>query len=251
MASHAPELRALSPLEILDAALVAVRRGGARQLLRAWGGSAPLALTALGVYYFERVEGVRSLRVAFAVLLVLGFWLRAILLSRTARSYALAIRPTLPVVDTPPQPVELCCTASVVGFGLWIWLWPLSAMALLSPWAVAAVFPLLGARGAVAPSWLARASCARERGFAAFGQAFDDTAGMRGVFLIVELLALFGTIGLFANLYALTGLVLLLGHSLLGLDVAFVSSFLSLDNRWVLLLLSVVSLLVASLIALR
>ena len=65
---------------------------------------------------------------------------------------------------------------------------------------------------------------------------------MRGVFLIVELLALFGTIGLFANLYALVSFSLLLADSLLGLDVAFVSTFLSPDNAFVLLLVSAVAL---------
>jgi hypothetical protein len=105
------------------------------------------------------------------------------------------------------------------------------------------VLPFIALRGAVAPSWLARASCARERGLPAFGQAFDDTAGMRGVFLIVEMLALFGAIGLFANLYALLGFALLLGRALLGLDVAFVSSFLSPDNTLVLLLVATATLL--------
>lgn len=231
-----------TPLEIMDDALLAVRRGGADKLLRAWSGSAPLALSALAIYYLERVEGLRSLRVPFALLLVLGFWVRSLSLSRVARDYALAIRPTLPVMEPPPRAVDVVCTASVVAFGLWIWLWPLSGMAMLSPLAVAAVLPFMALRGAVAPSWLARASCARERGMASFGQAFDDTSGMRGVFLIVELLALFGTIGVFSNLWAVLSFALLLGHSMLGLDVAFVSSFLSPDNGWVLLSITALTL---------
>lgn len=242
MATPSTELRAVGPLEILDGALLALRRGGGRRLLRAWAAGAPLALCVLAIYYLERVEGVRSLRAAFALLLVLAFWLRAFGLSRVARGYALAIRPSLPVASELPPAIDAICTASVVALGLSTWLWPLAAMALLSPLAVAAVLPFLALRGAVAPSWLARASCARERGAAGFGQAFDDTAGMRGAFLIVELLALFGAIGLFANLYALLSFGLLLGHSLLGLDVAFVSSFMSPDNTWVLLLLSALAL---------
>ena len=242
MATPSTELRASGPLEILDGALLAVRRGGGSRLLRAWGAGAPLALCVLAIYYLERVEGVRSLRPAFSLLLVLAFWLRAFGLSRVARGYALAIRPSLPVAAELPPAVDVLCSASVVGLGLWAWLWPLAAMALLSPLAVAGLLPFLALRGAVAPSWLARASCARERGLRAFGQAFDDTAGMRGAFLIVELLALFGAIGLFGNLFALLSFGLLLGHSMLGLDVAFVSSFMSPDNVWVLLLLSALAL---------
>jgi hypothetical protein len=238
MATPSTELRAFGPLEILDGALLVVRRGGGERALRAWAAAVPLLLTAAAVYYLERVEGVRSLRPLFALLLVLGFWLRSYALSRVAHGYALAIRPSLPVVAPLPRAVDVVGTASVVALGLIVWLWPLAAMALLSPLAVAAVLPFLALRGAVAPSWLARASCARERGLHAFGQAFDDTAGMRGAFLIVEMLALFGAIGLFGNLYALLSFVLLLGHSMLGLDVAFVSSFLSPDNAFVLLLLS-------------
>lgn len=238
MPTPSTELRAFGPLEILDGALLAVRRGGGERVLRAWAAALPLLITALAVYYLERVEGVRTLRPVFALLLVLGFWLRAYVLSRVARGYALAIRPTLPVVEPMPRAVDVVNTASVVGLGVVVWLWPLTAMALLSPLAVAAMLPFLALRGAVAPSWLARASCARERGPSAFGQAFDDTAGMRGAFLIVEMLTLFGAIGLFGNLYALLSFALLLGHSMLGIDVAFVSSFMSPDNTFVLLSLS-------------
>lgn len=236
------DLRAQGPLEMLDAALLSVRRGGAATLLQAWGAAAPLALCAIAVYYFERVEGIRSLRPMFAGTLVLAFYARALLLGRTARAYALALRPSLPVSETPSAALDVMCTASVVGFGLWCWLWPLAGLCALAPFAVAALLPFMALRGAVAPSWLARATCAPERGLAAFTQAFDDTAGMRGVFLIVELLVLFGTIGLFSNLYALTSFALLLGHSLLGFDVAFVSSFISPDNSLVLLVLATATL---------
>jgi hypothetical protein len=238
-----PDLRALGPLEMLDGALLAVRRGGPSRLLRAWAGAGPLALCAVSIYYLERVEGVRSLRPLFAVLFVLCFWLRAILLCQVARGYALAIRPTLPVSPRLARPVDVACTASVFGLGLWVWLLPIAGICALMPLAVAALLPFLALRGAVAPSWLTRAACAPERGFAAFGQAFEDTAGMSGVFMIVELATLFGAIGLFANLYALTSFGLLLAHSLLGVDVAFVSSFLSPDNTLVLLVLAAATLI--------
>lgn len=231
-------MRTQAPLELLDGALFALRRGGGTQLVTAWSAGLPLALIAIAIYYLERVEGVRSLRPLFALALVLGFVARSLLCSRVARSYALTIRPSLPVVDPLPARIDVAVTALVVGFGLWLWLWPLAGMALLTPLAVAAPWPFLALRGAVAPSWLARASCARERGFAAFGQAFDDTAGMRGVFLIVELLTLFGALGAFVNGYALVALLLLLAHSMLGLEVAFVSSFLSTDNAFAMLIMA-------------
>jgi hypothetical protein len=144
----------------------------------------------------------------------------------------------LPVASPQPPWSDVVATSAVVGFGLWLWLWPLAGMALVAPLAVLTVWPFLALRGAVAPSWLARASCASERGFAAFGQAFDDTAGMRGAFLIVEALALFGAVFAFVNAYAALALLLLLGNELLGMEVAFVSSFLSLDNAFVLLVLA-------------
>jgi hypothetical protein len=227
---------------MLDDALCVVRNGGSRRFFQAWASSAPLALCVLAIYYLERVEGVRSLRPIFALLLVLAFYARAMLLGRVARGYALAIRPSLPVSASPARFVDIACTASIVGLGLWVWLWPLFALCALTPFAVAAVLPFMALRGAVAPSWLARAASQRERGFPAFVEAFDDTSGMRGVFLIVELLALFGTIALFGNLYALMSFGLLLGHSLVGLDVAFVSSFISPDNSFVLLLLAATTL---------
>src|SRR4051812_44629200 len=147
------DLRASGPLEILDGALLAVRSAGAAPLVRAWAGSGPLALCALAIYYVERVEGIRSLRPLFALLLVLGWWLRALALSGSARAYALAIRKSLPL--PPPEEtarrVDVICTASVVGLGLWVWLWPLVFAASIAPLATAGVLPFVALRGAVAP----------------------------------------------------------------------------------------------------
>jgi hypothetical protein len=53
--------------------------------------------------------------------------------------------------------------------------------------------------------------------------------------MLVELLTLCGMLFAFVNAYALLAMGLLLAHSLLGLEVAFVSSFLSTDNAFVLL----------------
>ena len=237
------DLRAQGPLEVLDGALSLVRNAGAARLTYAWLAAMPLALCALSTYYLERVEGIHTLRPLLAVSFVVAFWARALLLSKSAREYVLAMPGGTSLPLHTPRAVDIVSTASVVGIGLFVWLWPLAGAALLSPLSVAGVLPIVALRGAVAPSWLARAACEPQRGLSAFGQALDDTGGMRSVFLIVEMLVLFGAIGLCANLYALLGLVLLLGHALLGLDVAFVSSFLSPDNAFVLLFVAVLTLI--------
>lgn len=235
-------LRVPGPLDVLDGALAVVRRGGPALVVRAWLAGGALALVAIGLYDLERVEGVRSLRPAFAVAITLAWWWRALRLGAVARAYALTFRPNLPMSVGARSAWDAVCTASVVGLGMWLWLWPMGAVVLVSPLLVAAVLPFAAARGAVAPSWLARSACARGRGWSAFGDAVADTTGMRGVFLIVELMLLFGTLGLFANLYALVGVLLVIAHSIFGLDVAFVSSFVSPDNELVLLLVAAVTL---------
>ena len=84
-------------------------RCGARAppLLRALSGGAPLALLVIALYYFERVEGVRSLRPLFALLLVLGYAWRVLRLSSAARAYALAIRPSLPLPAQEPRAIDV------------------------------------------------------------------------------------------------------------------------------------------------
>src|SRR5689334_25442929 len=95
-------LRSQDPLDLLDASLLTGRRGGGAQLLQAWGAGLPVALAAIGLYYVERVEGIRNLRLPFALALVLAFLTRCVLLSRVARRYALAVRPSLPVATPEP-----------------------------------------------------------------------------------------------------------------------------------------------------
>jgi hypothetical protein len=245
MSPHGPagDLRAQGPLEVLDDALAVLRHSPPSSLVRACAGALPLALCALATYYFERVEGVHSLRPLLALSFALAFCARAVVLSATARECVLSMRSGLPPPAEAPRAIDVVSTAAIVGLGLWVWLWPLAGAALLTPLGALGVLPFVALRGAVAPSWLARAACEPGRGLRAFGQALDDTHGMRSVFLIVEMLVLFGAIGLFANLYALLGFSMLLGHALLGLDVAFVSSFLSPQNAFLLLLLGALTLI--------
>ncbi len=238
----APGWTAQTPIEILDRALLLVRRAPLGRLARAWFSALPLSAAVLLLYDFERVEGVRELRAVLSFLLVLGFAYRSAALSQLARTFALQLRPALPVTETASTFVQLVPTVAVVGAGLWLWLWPLGLAAKVSPFAAALVFPLLSARGSVAPSWLARASCAPERGFAALGRALDDNAGVRGVMASVELLLILGNLCLIANLYALLALGLSVTNSLLGLQTAFVSAFLSPDNEVVPLAIATLAL---------
>ncbi len=237
------ELRAYGPAAMLDAAFGALRAGGGGLAGRAALGSLPLVLCVLALDYFEQVEGVSTLRAPLCFAIVLAFLGRSVALSRVSRAYALLLRPSLPVVEPAPRGVQVASTAGLVGFGLLVWLLPLLLIGLAAPFALVVVWPFTALRGAVAPSWLARASCAREHGSAAFGQAFDDASGMRGALLIVELLVQFGALALLGNLFALVGIVLALGHAMFGLDVAFVSAFTSPDNPWTLLVLACVTLL--------
>lgn len=230
-------LRQLGPVDTLDTALAVVRHAPIAQLTGAFGAGLPLACVLVAVYYLERVEGVQSLRPLLAAALVIAYLWRALWLGRIARSFALVLRPALPMPEDAGRALDVVSTASVLGLGLWVWLWPLAGLAKISPFAVLALLPVLAVRGAIAPSWLARAACGRERGFAALGLALDDSAGVRSVMLLVEAMLLLGGLLLLLNLYALLAFGLMLASSLLGLDVAFVSAFLSFDNDVVLLAL--------------
>mgnify|MGYP003415308801 CR=1 FL=1 len=57
------DLRPVGPIDMLDRALLVARRGGFARAGRAWlGGAVPAGVLA-GIYYLERVEGVRGLRI--------------------------------------------------------------------------------------------------------------------------------------------------------------------------------------------
>jgi Domain of unknown function (DUF4129) len=229
-------LRPPGPTEILDRAMFLLRSGPVSRVGFGLSASIPLTTVCLALYYLEAIEGVRTLRGPFALLLAATFVFRANVLSRLAATFVRELRPGLPAPPREPTGrafAKLWATASVAGFGVWVWLWPLFWLAQLSPFAIVALVPLLALRGGVAPSWLARLRYASEGGLRAFGLALDDAAGMRATLVFVELMLLGGMLGLFVNVFALTAMLLLLSHSILGLDVAFVSAFLSTENEFV------------------
>lgn len=231
-------LRLPGPIEIVDRALFVARALPPSSLLRAWLAAGLPALAVIAVYVLERVEGVRSARPLLACMLVGALLGRALLLVSVARAAAAEQG----IVD--PQAasrVDVLRLASIVLFGTWLWAWPLVALAKLSPLALPFALPLLSLRALGAPSWLARVACGERGGLAAYRAAFRDLDGVRGAFIVAELLGVLGALGLFANVFALLALGLLLGHSLLGLDVAFTSAFMSPDNPFVLLVVAAVT----------
>jgi hypothetical protein len=228
----------------MDDVLLVLRRASFAQLARGLLADLPLVVVGLALYYLERVEGLRTPRLGFAIAFVLALWFRFYVLAGLAREFVQALRPTLPLPAAAPGWAKLAASASVAAFGLWLWAWPLLAFARLSVFALLAALPLAALRGALAPSYLARAACAEERGLGTFKRALDDTRGARASMLALEAIVWAGFLTLFANMYALGALSLALANSVLGLDVAFLGAFLSPDNEFVpLLLLSATALL--------
>ena len=229
--------RRAGPVQLIDDALLIVRRAPFAQLVRAWLAGLPCAAVLLLFYYCERVEGLHAPRPALAAGLVLAYWLRFRVLASLARAFVQALRPSLPLAAANLPWANLACSASISALGLWLWGWPLLGLGRLSVFVAFSLLPFMALRGAIAPSFLARAGCCEERGWAAFARAVEDTRGARAAMLCVELLLSGGFVLLFGNLYALGALSLLLANSVLGLDVGFVAAFLAPDNEFVPLVL--------------
>lgn len=227
----ARDLRPLGPLSMIDRALGLARDSFADVCLPAWAGGALAVGALLAVYYVERVEGITSLRLPLAVLLVLAWWGRALLLGRAARH----VTGQLWQAAAPSRAIDVFRTSMVVGFGLWCWSWLLVLGSLGGPVGVLLVSPFLVLRGAVAPSWIARASCQAEAGWRAFGRAIGDHHGRRFSGVLVEAMLLAAALGLAINLYALAMVGLLLGRSFAGFELASIETFLSPSNTFVLL----------------
>jgi len=235
-------MRVGGPLDMLDRALLLVRRGGPGFVARSLAGGLLLAAAGLLVYYVERVEGIRGIRPLLAFVLVLSWWGRALLGASAARHAARLLWDAVQIPEGAGRPVDVIRTASVVGLGVWVWLWLLVGASLLGTLAVPFVLPVLALRGAIAPSWLARAGCTTDGGFRAFARAVGDTSGKRAGTITVEQMILLGAIGLAINIFGTLAVFLLLGRSFLGLDVAFVESFFSIRNVFLMLGLGSVAL---------
>lgn len=245
----------VTPVLILDQALVALRRARAAQWLSGMAAGLPLAVVVLALYWMEEVAGLCAPLPLFALLCSLAYGLRFCMLSTLACELTELCAPSSPPSAHPKSGsgdesdesriarVPPFQTAMLAGAESCAWTGLLLVCAQQSLALALACAPLLSARGALAPSLLARAGCAPEVGWAAVSRALADTRGARRLFASVELLSLVGLLVLFVNLYALAMLSLLVASSALGLDVGFVSALMAPDNWLVLLLLLGVSML--------
>lgn len=234
----------VTPAAMLDQALTLLRHASATQCLRGVSAGLPLAAALLALYAFVHVVGVRPPLALFGVLCALAYWSRFRALSGLARELVLVLAPREQIGERAGS-LGAFNTAMVAGMGSWFWAVALLAAAQSSLTVLLVCFPMLCARGAFAPSLLARSGCAPESGLRALVRASADTRGQRHLFLGVELLALLGLLLLFGNLYALTALALLVASSVLGLDVGFVTALIAPDNEIVpLLLLGVAALVI-------
>jgi len=234
----------VTPAEMLDQALTLLRHASPAQWLRGVSAGLPLAAVVLALYAFVHVVGVRPPLALFGLLCALAYGSRFRGLSRLARELVFVLSPRVQIGERA-APLGGFNTAMVAGMGSWFWAVALLAAAQSSLTMFLVCFPLLCARGALAPSLLARSGCAPESGLRALARASADTRGQRHLFLGVELLALLGLLLLFGNLYALTALALLVASSVLGLDVGFVTALIAPDNEIVpLLLLGVAALVI-------
>lgn len=227
------DLRLLGPLGAIDRAVELARDSFRAVCLPAWAGGALFAGALLVVYYVERVEGIASLRLPLAVLVVVAWWGRALAVGSAARQVVHTLWDTAPPVRR--NAIDVLRTSMVVGFGLWVWSWLLVAGSLAGPVGVLFVAPLLALRGMVAPSWIARASCEPDAGFRAFFRAVVDTHGRRFAGLLIEGMLLAGALGLAVNLYGFALLAVVFGRSFIGLELATIETFLSPSNTFVLL----------------
>ena len=212
----------------IDEAFALLRKGGVAFFFQCIFANLPLAITAIGMFYLEKIEGVRDLRFVFAALFVLAWWWRAIYASRAARGAVLAVAPNTPVdVPSNHRTIHL---ASLVAIAFTGWAWLLAFASWAGVVGLLLVYPLLCLRGLFGPSWIARSGCRRQGALSAWSSSLGDTTDRRSVGLLCEALVLLGTLPLALNLYALLSGAVMIARSFLALDVATVSAFLSPSN---------------------
>lgn len=222
--------RVTGPIDALDRAWLVVRRGGWPRFGRAVGAGLPLAVVLIGIWYAERVEGLRGLRPLFGLAVALAWFARAVMLAAVARGDVRALFPGLPMPERAGRLLDVTRTAGVVGLGMAFWGIGLALSTRAGFVGVLAILPLLCARGAIAPSWIARAGCADRGGWRAFVASVRDSRDRRLTGLVTELLVLIALLALAGNVYGVSAFGVLVARVFLALDVASVDTFLSLRN---------------------
>lgn len=228
-------LEATGPFTTVDAALTLLRRGGLSAVMRALLGSTPVAFLVLAFFFFESVEGVHELRGGFAVLFVVAWGIRAVVLGRVAHGYVLTVWPDLQTSGGAGSIAKTLRTHAYSALTLCVWLVPFAMVSWLGLVGVALMAPLLSFRAFSAPSLLASAAHNPEAGFSGFVRAIRDGADRRTLAVVGELWLILGAALVALNLYFGLVLIVLLGRSLLGLDATYVEMFVSFKNTFVLL----------------
>jgi hypothetical protein len=230
----ARDLRPSGPVTIIDRAFWLAREDFAGTVLPAWLAGALVVSVAMAIYYVERIEGIHSLRLPMGALLALAFFGRAYLLSRAARAVVARLWDA-PLPDQAGRPVDVFRTSMIALLGLWCWLWLLVLASYASFVGIALVLPFFVLRGAVAPSWIARAGCGVEAGWRGFFRAASDGKDHRASGVLTEAMILLATAALALNAYAALALVMLLARAFGGLEIASIEAFLSPTNLFVVL----------------
>jgi hypothetical protein len=233
----------LTAINLVDRAVAIARGVSWSELARAIAPALLLSWLALALYFFERVEGVRSLRPFFAIAFVLGYVLRAVVLARFAGRRVDELLAEHGLHTAHGDAASIVRTSLWIGFDLWTWLWLLVLALRIDPWLVPVIVPALSLRALLAPSWLADADAEDHvSGVHVLRKALDGGEGYRLTALAAELVLLLGAIGIALNLGSLAVAAVALGQELFGLDIAFVRSFVSPRNELALLVIAVLSL---------
>ncbi len=230
------EMRGTGPVDLLDEAIRTARTLGARSALRAWAAAALPGAALIVLFYFERVESLRTARLGFAFVLVVTWCLRALLLKKVAADAVALLSPEMKRSRQTAGNTVLA--ALVFGIGLWFWLWPLVFMSWVEPPLAFLLLPLLAGRGALAPSWIARTGVLDESGIATWLGAFRDSARKRATGAFAELFVYFGALGLFVNFFLLLRFFVYAGRAYFGFDLAMVESFFSGRNDFMMIVLA-------------
>lgn len=230
-------------LVILDRALELTRRTQRAELLRACGPGALLSLLALALYYMERVEGVRSLRGLFALLFLLAYLWRAVVLARWAGRRVAELLTPYRIEAVHGKSSAIVRAALWVAVDLWFWLWFLVLAVHIDPWFVPLLLPLFAVRGALLPAWLACGDATQDAsGFVVLRRAMEQVEGRRVTGIGIELCLLLAALGIGLNLLALGAGLVSVGQDMLGLDLSLVNAFLSHKNYFALLFILALSL---------
>ncbi|MBI2892573.1 MAG: DUF4129 domain-containing protein [Deltaproteobacteria bacterium] len=239
----------ITSLRIVDRAAHLFRDHGRALYSLTLPSSAPLALAIVALYYLERVHGVGSLRLPFAIAFAASLALRTLGAGRVAAYvHALALGEQATADEARAaiagRRVPLA-TAGVVGSLLDLPLVLFAAwMVRAGPLAIAFLLPVAGLRWlGSTPTLATRVALGRDGVARAWRKAWGDVAGARGKAFVVEtLLWAVAALVLTNGTIALAALAML-GGALFGLDVAFAATFLSPENGFAVVLLLALALL--------